>query len=425
MSRELHHKGSRLKTTTFSSGFLRALVHFAKLVMAIAIRVGANSTAAIAVLFAVALVLAVGDAVLVSVDVFGANIILRTLAAAFVVLLAQVLGLNAVITLARRWVGPGLVRGEVGGIVVGFTVKTILFAAVLILDRTVIARFPDAKGRSWTDGRGQTDSGSGRGSGVLLPVAVVLVDVNAALNVGLVLELLEGQALVVVIGDNELDVDGEEGVDGIVGEAAHLELDDVELLVNGRGEVGKVGHLKLSVLAGVINALAPKLGILLMLAVNDHVRFLGVLVAKPAGAVVILVFVPVRGVVVLPVLVVDDVDAEGIGAFIGAEDNLVVGTPKGDGTVVCGVEAELPLPKMAIVAADGLTALDAHLVVAAGLDHGRGLLIAHEGRFLGLGCWLPHLGGGHVRCGIDRGNEAHGESSSGRTHILLHTDHSF
>lgn len=76
MSRELHQKGSRVKTTIFSCGFLRRRVHAAKLVVAIAIRAVANSTAAIAVLFAVALVLAVGNAVLVSVDVFGANMIL-------------------------------------------------------------------------------------------------------------------------------------------------------------------------------------------------------------------------------------------------------------------------------------------------------------------------------------------------------------
>lgn len=151
--------------------------------------------------------------------------------------MTQVFGWNAFRTLASRGVGPGLVRGKVGGIVVGSTVKIVLFAAVLILDGAVTVHIPDAVGRSWTYGRGQTDSGSRCGMGVLLPVAVFLVDVNAALNFGLELVLLEG-ILVVVIGDDELDVDGEEGVDGIVGEAAHLELDNVELLVEDRGEAG-------------------------------------------------------------------------------------------------------------------------------------------------------------------------------------------
>ena len=175
----------------------------------------------------------------------------------------------------------------------------------------------------------------------------------------------------VIFGHRELNVDGKEGVELVFGEVAHLELDDAEGFVDDRDEVIEACHLELRVLAGVADALAPKLGVLDLVAVDDYVGLFGILVVAEttlatAAVVAATVVVPVGRVVVLPVLVINDVDAEGRGTVVVLVDLVVVGIPQGDGAVVGGVETKLPNPERAVVAADGLADLEAGLVSLPG-----------------------------------------------------------
>lgn len=328
--------------------------------------------------FAVALVKAISCTVLVSVDVFSAYLVLFVsfivLVAALEVVGALVAGVNALGTLAHGRLHMRL--HEVGSLHgLGGTVKLAIIAglltAVLGLEGAFGANRHAARGRCGADAGSLADGGCGSGIFVLLPVAEVLVDVDTRLDLDL---LLGPGVLEVGIGDGQVDVDGEEAIVGIVGEGSHLELDNAEGLVDGGGEAAEVGHLELGVLAGIADALAPELGVLDVVAVDDHVGLLGVVGAELALGLLLLallklaaaVHAPVLGVVVFPVLVVDDVDAHLGGAEVVLVDGLVLVVPEGDGSIVGGVEAELPDAEVVVVATDGLANLEAGDVALLG-----------------------------------------------------------
>ena len=331
--------------------------------------------AAVAVLCAVTLGEAIPCTVLISVDVFSAYLVLivalLVLVAALKVVGALVAGLDALGALAHRRLHPRL--REVGSLhglggAVELAISANFLAAVLGLKGALLASFFDTSGGGGADAGSLADGGCGSGIVVLLPVAEVLVDVDTRLNLDL---LLGPGVLEVGIGNGKLDVDGEEAVVGIVGEGSHLELDDAESLVDGGGEAAEVGHLELGVLASVSDSLAPELGVLDVVAVDDHVGLLGVGSAELALGLLLLALlelaaVPVLGVVVFPVLVVDDVDAHLGGAEVVLVDGLVLVVPEGDGSVLGGVEAELPDAKVVVVAADGLANIEAGDVALLG-----------------------------------------------------------
>ena len=299
--------------------------------------------------FAVALGEAIPCTVLVSVDVFSAYLVLVVALLVFVAALkvvgALVAGLDALGTLAHGRLHPRLLEvGSLHGLgrAVELAISANFLAAVLGLEGALLASFVDAGGGGGADAGSLADGGCGSGIVVLLPVAEVIVDVDTRLDLDF---LLGPGVLEVGIGDGKLNVDGKEAVVGIIGEGSHLELDDAEGLVDGGGEAAEVGHLELGVLAGVADALAPELGVLDVVSVDDHVGLLGVGSAELALGLLLLsllelaaaVHAPVLGVVVFPVLVVDDVDAHLGGAEVVLVDGLVLVVPEGDGSVLGGV----------------------------------------------------------------------------------------
>ena len=324
---------------------------------------------------AVALGEAIPCAVLVSIDVFSAYLVLIVAVLVFVAALkvvgALVAGLDALGTLAHGRLHPRLLEvGSLHGLgrAVELAISANFLAAVLGLEGALLASFVDAGGGGGADAGSLADGGCGSGIVVLLPVAEVLVDVDTRLDLDF---LLGPGVLEVSIGDGKLDVDGEEAVVGIIGEGSHLELDDAEGLVDCGGEAAEVGHLELGVLAGVADALAPELGVLDVVSVDDHVGLLGVGSAELALGLLLLALlelaaVPVLGVVVFPVLVVDNVDAHLGGAEVVLVDGLVLVVPEGDGSVLGGVEAELPDAKVVVVAADGFANIEAGDVALLG-----------------------------------------------------------
>ena len=385
--------------------------------------------AAVTVQFAVAMGEAIPCTVLVSVNVVSADMVLAIFVAALKIFGALVAGLDAFGTLARGCLHPGL--REVGsshglGGAVELAITGGILAAVLGLDGARIVNFHALGGGGGADAGSLTDGGCGSGVVVLLPVAELLVDVDARLDIDL---LLDPGMLELVVGDGELDVDGKKAVVGIVVEGSHLELDDAEGLVDGGGEAAKVGHLELSVLAGVADALAPELGVLDVVAVDDHVGLLGVGGAELALGLLLLtllelaaaVHAPVLGVVVFPVLVVDDVDAQLGGAGVMLVDGLVLVVPEGDGSVLFGVEAELPDPEVVVVAADGLANLEAGDVALLGrldapADAFVGVLGGDGLVDFAVGSGAVHAGGPKPTVGVLLGLDGSGGNRGGGQH---------